>query len=72
MSSIARGQRQLMHQLDNLGNLLRKNLGEGPNQGRAQGKGMMSDAEPIKVTLILTTLAIGSLGIFLFRGFLKS
>ncbi|GLU04840.1 hypothetical protein SLE2022_219690 [Rubroshorea leprosula] len=72
ISSIARGQRQLMHQLHNLSNLLHKNLGEGPNQGRAQGKGMMCDAEPIKVPLILTTLAIGSLGIFLFRGFFKA
>ena len=65
ISDVAQGQRQIMHQLDNLSNLLHERLRE-----RSQQKNMVAGAEPFKVPLILTTLAIGGLGIFLFRGFL--
>lgn len=68
LSGIARGQRQVMHQLDNLNNLLRERVGERSRQGRKTQKSNV-DAEPIKVPLILT-LAVGGLGIYLFRSFL--
>ncbi|XP_022776652.1 uridine-cytidine kinase C [Durio zibethinus] len=70
ISTVARGQRQIMHQLDNLSNLLHERLGERSKQASTRRKNMVAGAEPVKVPLILTTLAIGGLGIFLFRGFL--
>ncbi|KAK2983917.1 hypothetical protein RJ640_017838 [Escallonia rubra] len=69
ISSIARGQRQIMHQLDGLGNLVRENLGERSRQARTRRKSIIADLEPTRVSLILT-LAFGGLGIFLFKGFL--
>ncbi|KAL4346448.1 hypothetical protein GQ457_17G015180 [Hibiscus cannabinus] len=68
ISTVAQGQRRIMHQLDNLSDLLHKRLGERSEEARR--KNMVAGAEPIKVPLILTTLTIGGLGIFLFRGFL--
>lgn len=68
ISGIVRGQRQVMHQLDNLSNLLRESMGERSHQGRKTRKSYCSDAEPIKVPLILT-LAAGGIGIFLFKKF---
>ncbi|XVF43333.1 hypothetical protein PTKIN_Ptkin02bG0032300 [Pterospermum kingtungense] len=72
ISSVARGQRQIMHQLDNLSNLLHERLGERSQQASRRRKNTVADAEPepIKVPLVLTTLAIGGLGILLFRGIL--
>lgn len=70
ISGIVRGQRQVMHQLDNLSNLLRESMGERSHQGRKTRKSYCSDAEPIKVPLILT-LAAGGIGIFLFKKFLN-
>ncbi|EOY01507.1 Phosphoribulokinase / Uridine kinase family isoform 1 [Theobroma cacao] len=70
ISIVARGQRQIMHQLDNLSNLLHERLGERSQQASTRRKNMVADAEPIKVPLVLTTLVIGGLGIFLYRGFL--
>lgn len=70
MSGVARGQRQIMHQLDNLSNLLRENLGERLHHGGRQHKTDTVDIDPIKISVILTSLAIGGLGIFLFKGFL--
>ncbi|XP_007045676.2 PREDICTED: uridine-cytidine kinase C isoform X2 [Theobroma cacao] len=70
ISTVARGQRQIMHQLDNLSNLLHERLGERSQQASTRRKNMVADAEPIKVPLVLTTLVIGGLGIFLYRGFL--
>ncbi|XP_044492118.1 inorganic pyrophosphatase TTM2-like isoform X2 [Mangifera indica] len=69
ISSIARGQRQVMHQLDSLSNLLRGSLGERSRQVRKTQGSITADVEPIKVPLILS-LAIGGLGIFLFKSYL--
>ncbi|KAA8542334.1 hypothetical protein F0562_023530 [Nyssa sinensis] len=62
---IARGQRQIMHQVDNLSNLLHDYYGERSRQGRTDRTSRTTDVE-IAVPLILT-LAIGCVGIFLFR-----
>ncbi|KAG8475595.1 hypothetical protein CXB51_032468 [Gossypium anomalum] len=70
ISTVAEGQRRIMHQLDSLSNLLHERLGERSKQANTRRKYMVAGAEPIKVPLILTTLTIGGLGIFLFRGFL--
>ncbi|KAF8407918.1 hypothetical protein HHK36_007056 [Tetracentron sinense] len=67
---IARGQRQIMHQLDNLSNLLHENWGERSRQGRTEKKSRLVNVENIGVPLILT-LAFGGLGIFLFKGLLS-
>ncbi|KAI8527446.1 hypothetical protein RHMOL_Rhmol12G0075900 [Rhododendron molle] len=69
ISNITRGQRQIMHQLDNLANRLCENLREKPQQARTERKSIMPDIEPNTVCLILT-LAAGGLGIFLFKAFL--
>ncbi|GMI87537.1 triphosphate tunnel metalloenzyme 2 [Hibiscus trionum] len=71
ISSVARGQRQIMHQLDNLSNLLHERIGERSQQANTRKKNTVAvDRDPIKVPLILTTLAIGGLGIILYRGIL--
>ncbi|KAL5759276.1 hypothetical protein ACOSP7_017801 [Xanthoceras sorbifolium] len=70
ITGIARGQRQIMHQLDNLSNFLHESLGEQSRQVKRKEKSVIADAEPIKVPLILT-FAIGGLGILFFRGILS-
>ncbi|XVE85661.1 hypothetical protein DITRI_Ditri17bG0108600 [Diplodiscus trichospermus] len=70
ISTVARGQLQIMHHLDNLSNLLHGKLRERSQLATTRSKNMVAGAEPIKVPLVLTTLAIGGLGIFLYRGFL--
>ncbi|XP_059445268.1 inorganic pyrophosphatase TTM2 [Corylus avellana] len=72
ISGIARGQRQIMHQLDSLSNLLRESSssGERSRQVRSNRKSIiMAKVEPIAVP-IMFSLAIGGLGIFLIKGFL--
>ncbi|KAI8023608.1 Inorganic pyrophosphatase TTM2 [Camellia lanceoleosa] len=70
ISTIARGQRQILHQIDNLSSLFGETFREKPrHQARTERKSIMADIEPIRASLILT-LAIGGLGIFLFKGFL--
>lgn len=59
---IARGQRQIMHQLDNLTNLLHEHRGE---RSRADAINSTVDIDSITFPLILT-LAIGGLGVLLF------
>lgn len=68
MLNIARGQRLITHQLDNLSNLLRETSRERSGEARAE-RSVLADIEPVKVPLILT-LVVGSLAIFLFKGFL--
>lgn len=64
---IGRSQRQIMHQIDNLSNILRELNGERSRQGRMdRTEGMAEVVESIGVPLLLT-LAIGGVGIFLFR-----
>ncbi|CBI27437.3 hypothetical protein VitviT2T_001234 [Vitis vinifera] len=67
---IARSQRQVMHQLDNISSLVREDIGGGRSEGgRRERKSIMLDIEPTRVPLILA-LAVGGLGIFLFKAFL--
>lgn len=65
---IARGQRQIMHQIDNLSNLLHEYQRERSREGRTDVTSRTIDVESFGVSIILT-LAIGGLGIFLFRSF---
>ncbi|XP_040996627.1 inorganic pyrophosphatase TTM1-like [Juglans microcarpa x Juglans regia] len=64
---IARGQRQIMHQMDNLTNLLHEYRGERSQHGRVDHTNRLIDVDSISIPLILT-LVIGGLGIVLFRG----
>ncbi|PHT81747.1 hypothetical protein T459_14762 [Capsicum annuum] len=64
ISNIARGQRQVMHQLDNVSNVLRERLGEESRQERMNKK--RDTMDPIRVPLIVA-LAVGGLGILLFK-----
>uniref|UniRef100_A0A3Q7FRH6 CYTH domain-containing protein n=1 Tax=Solanum lycopersicum TaxID=4081 RepID=A0A3Q7FRH6_SOLLC len=62
---IGRSQRQIMHQMDNLSNILREL--NGSRLGRTdRTEGMAEVVEWIGVPLLLT-LAVGGVGIFLFR-----
>lgn len=63
---IARSQRQIMHQLDNLSNLLHEYRGERSRQERGNRTNRTIDIDTIGVPLILT-LAIGGFGVILFR-----
>ncbi|KAK4715300.1 hypothetical protein R3W88_013638 [Solanum pinnatisectum] len=63
LSNVARGQRQIMHQLDSLSNLLRDRLGEQSRQARTSKR---RDPNSIRVPLIVT-LAVSGLGFFLFK-----
>ncbi|XP_074383468.1 inorganic pyrophosphatase TTM2-like [Apium graveolens] len=66
ISCISRGQRQILQQLENLTNNLH-NLGEVLHQTKSVRKSIFVDFEHIRVSVILT-LAMGGVGIFLFRG----
>ncbi|KAJ7978800.1 Uridine-cytidine kinase C [Quillaja saponaria] len=63
---IARGQRQIMHQLDNLSNLLHEYGVERSRQARTDQTSRVCDVDSITVPVALT-LAIGALGVFLFK-----
>ncbi|KAM0066711.1 putative uridine/cytidine kinase [Helianthus debilis subsp. tardiflorus] len=63
---IARGQRQLMHQLDNLSNLLRDYVTEKGQHDRANKTDRFTDIESLGVPII-AALAIGGLGFLLSR-----
>ncbi|XWS47890.1 hypothetical protein CRYUN_Cryun13aG0024800 [Craigia yunnanensis] len=63
---IARAQRQIMHQLDNLSNLLHEYWGERSRQERIDRTNRTIDVDTIGVPMILT-VAIGGLGVILFR-----
>ncbi|KAL5183196.1 Uridine-cytidine kinase C [Glycine soja] len=65
---IARGQRQIMHQLDTLSNFLHEYFGERSRLGRPDHTGRMREAESVAIPLVLT-LAFGAVGVLLFRGF---
>ncbi|KAG6672763.1 hypothetical protein I3842_16G075600 [Carya illinoinensis] len=64
---ITRGQRQIVHQLDNLTTFLHEYRGERSQHGRTDHTNRAIDADSISFPLILT-LAIGGLGVLLFRG----
>ncbi|KAL0296799.1 UNVERIFIED_CONTAM: Inorganic pyrophosphatase TTM2 [Sesamum radiatum] len=71
LSSIARGQRQVMHQLDNLSNLLREKLGERSERDKRHNTNVTPENDLTRVSIILASLAVGSLGIFWFKGLLS-
>ncbi|XP_019152632.1 PREDICTED: uridine-cytidine kinase C-like isoform X1 [Ipomoea nil] len=59
--AIARGQRQIMHQIDILSNTIRETYGERSHQERRGRQETGADIESIGIPLILT-LAIGGIG----------
>ncbi|GMJ00069.1 triphosphate tunnel metalloenzyme 1 [Hibiscus trionum] len=63
---IARAQRQIMHQLDNLSNLIHEYRGERCRQERVDRTNKTIDVEAIGVPVILS-LAIGGLGVILYK-----
>ncbi|WCJ35737.1 Phosphoribulokinase / Uridine kinase family [Euphorbia peplus] len=63
ISGIARGQRQVIHQLDTLSNLLRENLGERSQQARNR-RSLISDFDMTKVALVLS---VGIIGVGVYR-----
>ncbi|CDP00516.1 unnamed protein product [Coffea canephora] len=68
ISNIARGQRQIMHQLDSLRNLVHENLGKRACPARINKSSETAYVDPVGVSLILT-FAIGGLGILFFKGY---
>ncbi|KAK4426908.1 Inorganic pyrophosphatase TTM1 [Sesamum alatum] len=63
---IARGQRQIMHQIDNLSSLLHEYYGERPLQGRTHQTGGVLDVGSIGIPLLLS-MAVAGIGILLLR-----
>lgn len=64
---ISRGQRQIMHQIDNLSSLLHEYYGERSNRERAnQASGVTDIGSNIGVPLLLS-LAVGGIGILLLK-----
>lgn len=59
---IGRGQRQIMHQIDNLSRVLHEYYGERTHQGRMSGLDIGSVSIPV-----LLSLAVGGIGIILLR-----
>ncbi|GAB2280140.1 Inorganic pyrophosphatase ttm2 [Dionaea muscipula] len=76
MQNIARGQRQIIHQLDNLSSFLRENIGERPRQTNGGSSSSSRDRkisslveeefELVKFPLVLT-MALGAVGVFLYK-----
>ncbi|KAJ9163440.1 hypothetical protein P3X46_023108 [Hevea brasiliensis] len=64
ISGVARGQRQVKHQLDTLSNLLRESLGQRSQQVRTNRRSTIADFEITKIALILS---IGVLGFSMCR-----
>ncbi|GAB4840204.1 hypothetical protein Ancab_020969 [Ancistrocladus abbreviatus] len=66
IQNIARGQRQLIHQLDNLNSLLKEKTGERtPQTSKDRKRSIVADVEPVKYPLVLA-LTLGALGVFLY------
>lgn len=63
---VARGQRQVMHQLDNLSSLLREYVTEKGQSERAEKGSRLTEFESIGLPIVIT-LAIGGLGFLLSR-----
>ncbi|XP_062116792.1 inorganic pyrophosphatase TTM1-like isoform X1 [Humulus lupulus] len=65
--AISRSQRQIMHQIDNLSNILREYPGDRFRHGRTEGTSSRTiDANSLSIPLLLT-IALGGLGVFLFK-----
>ncbi|KAH6802147.1 Phosphoribulokinase / Uridine kinase family [Perilla frutescens var. frutescens] len=69
LTSITRGQRQVIIQLENLNNLLRENLGERSIHDRRRNRSQIAGNDSSRVIMILASLAVGGMGICLFKGF---
>ncbi|XP_052199510.1 inorganic pyrophosphatase TTM2 isoform X2 [Diospyros lotus] len=54
ISTVARGQRQIMHQLDSLSNLLRDTFTERSGEARTERKSLIDDIQSIKAQTFLT------------------
>lgn len=65
MGLIARGQRQIVHQLDNLSSLVHEQSGERERHGRGE-KGRIMDMDLIGNPFVLL-LAVGVVGLFLWK-----
>lgn len=63
---ISRGQRQIVHQIDNLSRLLHEYCGERSHQDRTDPAGSKSDIASIGIPLLLS-LAVGGIGILLLK-----
>ncbi|XP_020224520.1 inorganic pyrophosphatase TTM2 [Cajanus cajan] len=70
ISGISRSQRQIMHQLDNLNNLIRGSLGEKSHQTRTSRKSPDPESDSTGAR-IMAAVAVGCLGIFLMKGLLN-
>ncbi|XP_052118010.1 inorganic pyrophosphatase TTM2 isoform X2 [Arachis duranensis] len=70
ISGIARSQRQIMHQLDNLNNLLRGSLGEKSHQTRTSSRKSIAGDSDSTGTRVMAAVTVGCLGIFLMKGLL--
>ncbi|CAI9096361.1 OLC1v1032486C1 [Oldenlandia corymbosa var. corymbosa] len=68
ISNISRGQRQIMHQLDNLNSLLRENTAERCNSAKLIRKSETVYSDLVGVSVI-ATLAISGLGILFFKAY---
>ncbi|RDX91105.1 Uridine-cytidine kinase C, partial [Mucuna pruriens] len=66
ISGIGRSQRQIMHQLDNLNNLLRGSLGEKSHQTRTNKKSIDTESDSTGAR-VMAVVAVGCLGIFLMK-----
>nr|XP_010940058.1 inorganic pyrophosphatase TTM2 [Elaeis guineensis] len=64
---ITRGQRQIVHQLENLSNLVHERSAELTHQGRTSSRCRMLDLDLIGNPLVLM-MAIGGVGVFLLKG----
>lgn len=71
ISSIARSQRQVMHQLDNLNNLLRGSLGEKSRPTRTNSGKSIAMSSDSMGACVMAVVTVGCLGIFLMKGFLN-
>ncbi|KAJ6795567.1 uridine-cytidine kinase C-like [Iris pallida] len=69
--AIARGQRQMMHQMDNLSNLLHEHLTPQLSRQKSLGTGRILDMDGLAKPLILM-LAAGGIAIFLRKGLSRS
>ncbi|KAK9934876.1 hypothetical protein M0R45_022005 [Rubus argutus] len=70
ISNITRGQRQILHQLDNLNSLLRESMGEKNRLARTNSS-KATDARSQALTVPLAvTLAVGVLGVIIYKGIL--
>ncbi|KAG5062939.1 hypothetical protein JHK85_004122 [Glycine max] len=67
ISSIGRSQRQIMHQLDNLNNLLRGSLGEKSHPTRTNSRKSIDMSSDSVGARVMVVAAVGCLGIFLMK-----